>query len=77
VKDNGIGMSPEKLSQLFTMTGKGISTYGTNYEKGLGIGLSLVKQFADLNGASISVKSEENIGTEFIISFNIPISTRK
>ncbi|MDI9868658.1 tetratricopeptide repeat-containing sensor histidine kinase [Flectobacillus roseus] len=77
VKDNGIGMSPEKLSQLFTMTGKGISTYGTNYEKGLGIGLSLVKQFADLNGASISVKSEENKGTEFIISFNIPISMEK
>jgi signal transduction histidine kinase len=34
--------------------------------------LSLVKQFADLNGASISVKSEENNGTEFIISFPNP-----
>jgi signal transduction histidine kinase len=69
VKDNGIGMSSEKLSQLFAQSGKGISTYGTNYEKGLGLGLSLVKQFADLNGASISVKSEENNGSEFIISF--------
>lgn len=74
VKDNGIGMSPEKLSQLFTQSGKGISTYGTNYEKGLGLGLSLVKQFADLNDGSISVKSEENNGTEFIISFPNPTS---
>lgn len=71
VKDNGIGMSAEKLSQLFTMTGKGISTYGTKYEKGLGIGLNLVKQFADLNDATITVNSIENQGSEFIVSFNI------
>lgn len=69
IKDSGIGMSSEKLKHLFIEAGKEISTYGTNNEKGIGIGLLLVKQFADENGIEIEVYSEEGQGTEFVLSF--------
>lgn len=69
IKDSGIGMSSEKLGRLFIDAGREISTYGTNNEKGIGIGLMLVKQFADENGIEIEVYSEEQRGTEFILKF--------
>lgn len=69
IKDSGIGMSSEKLGRLFIDAGKEISTYGTNNEKGIGIGLMLVKQFADENGIEIEVYSEEQKGTEFVLKF--------
>ena len=69
IKDSGIGMSDEKLSRLFSAGGKNISTYGTHQEKGVGLGLLLVKKFADQNKIQIAVSSQENKGTEFILRF--------
>ena len=69
IKDNGVGMSRAKKDQLFNLTGQEISSYGTNNEKGIGIGLLLVKKFADENNASLEVVSEEGWGTEFIVAF--------
>ena len=43
---------------------------GTLGEKGSGLGLVMVKEFADLNQISIEVKSELNIGTIFLLGFN-------
>lgn len=69
IKDSGIGISPEKLRRLFRETGKNITSYGTNDEKGIGIGLMLVKQFADENNIEIEVNSVEGKGTEFVLRF--------
>lgn len=69
VSDNGIGMTPAKLEQLFRRSGKTISTYGTDRESGTGIGLSLVKRFAKQNKATIHVKSEVGKGTVFELEF--------
>jgi len=69
IKDSGIGISAEKISKLFNLAGKEISTYGTKNEKGIGIGLLLVKKFADENGALISIESKEGEGSEFTVSF--------
>jgi signal transduction histidine kinase len=69
VKDSGIGISAGKISKLFNLAGKEISTYGTKNEKGIGIGLLLVKKFADENGALISIESKEGEGSEFTVSF--------
>lgn len=69
VKDNGIGMSAEKAGRIFKEEGKGISSYGTMNEKGIGIGLVLVRNFVDQNHADIRIKSEENTGTEVVIEF--------
>lgn len=69
IKDSGIGISAEKISKLFNLAGKEISTYGTKNEKGIGIGLLLVKKFADENAALISIESKVGEGSEFIVSF--------
>jgi signal transduction histidine kinase len=70
IKDTGIGIAKDKLGKLFNIIGKDISTYGTANEKGIGIGLMLVKKYADDNNAQITVNSDES-GTEFIVRFDM------
>jgi signal transduction histidine kinase len=69
IKDNGLGMSAPAVQQLFSVGGKKASSYGTKNEKGIGLGLILVKQFIDENNGLIDVYSQEHKGTEFIIAF--------
>ncbi|MFY0607165.1 MAG: response regulator [Cyclobacteriaceae bacterium] len=68
VKDSGIGVAQEKLDEIFKLSGQK-STYGTQGEKGVGLGLQLVNEFMKLNKGSVSVKSEEGKGTTFTVSF--------
>ena len=67
VKDNGIGILPQKMEKLFKITGKDISGFGTNNEAGAGIGLGLIKQFVDANNGRLEVKSKPGEGSEFIV----------
>jgi len=69
IQDEGIGMNSSTLSQVFNKESF-ISTKGTNNERGTGFGLKLTKEFMELNGGEISVKSEPNKGTEFSLSFD-------
>jgi signal transduction histidine kinase len=68
VADNGIGMSDEKITELFE-TKIASSSKGTANEAGTGLGLILVKEFAELNHASLKVESIKNEGTVFSITF--------
>jgi signal transduction histidine kinase len=70
VKDTGIGISKENIKNLFRID-KDVRTYGTHNEKGAGLGLILCKEFIELNGGKISVTSEPQKGTEFIISLKL------
>lgn len=70
IKDSGVGMTKEKLEKLFTIVGKEVSSYGTENEKGIGIGLMLVKKYADENNIEIMINSG-NTGTEFILVFPV------
>jgi len=74
IKDTGVGMPLEVVDSLFELD-KNITTKGTNDEKGTGLGLLLCKEFVEKNGGSISVKSEINKGSEFIIS--LPVNLDK
>lgn len=67
ISDSGLGMSPEKLSQLFNQ--RVYSQKGTEGESGTGIGLMLSKEFAESIGAKILVESELGKGTVFRILF--------
>lgn len=68
ISDTGIGIPAEKLEKIFRLQDTK-STYGTAGEKGLGLGLQLVKEFADMVGGQLQVKSEQNKGTTFTVSF--------
>lgn len=66
IKDSGIGLSEDRLSNLFNS--EGVTTLGTNKEKGTGIGLQICKEMVAKMGGTIEAQSEgENKGTTFII----------
>ncbi|MFA6980848.1 MAG: PAS domain S-box protein [Ignavibacteriaceae bacterium] len=76
VKDSGIGMTDEYLKHLFEPYRQEEMGYGRAYE-GVGLGLSLVKQFLELNNAQVSVESKKDIGTTFIITFTKTLRQKK
>ena len=70
IKDTGTGMTEQTKSAIFSV--KGQSSYGTKNEKGIGLGLSLSKEFTELQNGSLRFESEVGLGTTFFIS--IPLS---
>ena len=68
IQDSGVGMNEEKVANLFKIN-KTESTYGTNREKGSGLGLLLCDEFLKLNRCKLSVTSKEGEGTTFTIVF--------
>jgi len=66
VIDTGMGISPENQTKLFQL--KDHTTYGTDNEKGTGLGLILCREFVEKNGGEIWVESEEGKGSTFRFS---------
>lgn len=71
VSDNGIGISKEDISKLFTRNER-FSTDGTAMETGTGLGLMICKQIVEKHGGNIWIESELGKGSKFI--FTIPES---
>jgi signal transduction histidine kinase len=67
IEDTGVGISKERLPEIFSITK---STKGTEGEKGSGFGLILCQELINRNGGEITVNSEEGKGTCFTI--NLP-----
>jgi len=67
IKDNGIGMSESMLKNLFSLSEKN-NRRGTEYENTTGLGLLLVKEYTEKHNGKVSVTSQENLGTTFIVS---------
>lgn len=59
IQDNGIGMKPQTLEQIFEMFYK-----GSIHSKGSGLGMYIVKDTVQKIGGSIEVQSELHVGTE-------------
>ena len=74
ISDTGMGMEEEKLAELFKLDSIK-SSPGLKGEKGTGLGLLLTKDLVEANGGSISVNSELNKGTTFIL--NLPVVSQK
>jgi len=70
VVDTGIGIANEYIPKMFEAFSQEEQGYTRSYE-GLGLGLSLVKNYADLNHAELKVKSKKNVGTTFSVIFNL------
>lgn len=69
IADNGVGMSKETADKLFT-DNQFHTTYGTNNEKGSGLGLVLCQDFVKRNGGNIRVESIKDEGSKFF--FTLP-----
>jgi signal transduction histidine kinase len=69
VKDNGVGMTKEKLDNLFKISYNS-SSKGTTGEKGSGLGLLLVKEMIDLNKLKLEISTNLNEGSEFKVYFD-------
>jgi signal transduction histidine kinase len=64
IKDQGIGISPADQQLLFNLNND-VRTIGASKEKGTGLGLVLCKEFIELNGGRIGLKSEIGKGSTF------------
>ena len=70
VRDTGRGMTREKIAELFTpfvYDDRNIEDHRS------GIGLSLVKNFVDAMGGTIIAESKEGVGSNFIVTIELPI----
>lgn len=72
VKDNGIGIPPELITDVFGMFHQ-IDQHLDLSKGGLGIGLTLVKRLVEMHNGQIAVESDgEGKGSEFIV--RLPLS---
>ena len=66
VKDKGMGIPEQDLKHLFEPFYRASNVGEIS---GTGLGSTIAKEYVELNGGTISVKSEMNVGSEFIIEF--------
>ena len=68
VRDTGIGIPPDMISQVFEPFRQIDSALARKYE-GTGLGLSLVKSLVELHGGEVSIESKVSHGTIVSIAF--------
>ena len=67
VTDNGIGMSPEQLERAFEAFTQADESTSRKYG-GTGLGLTITREFCELLGGGIKVKSEKDNGSVFTVT---------
>ncbi len=71
IRDTGIGLEPEALGRIFAMFEQSRPPSG-QITSGLGIGLSLSRQFAEMHGGSVYATSEGlGKGSEFVVTLPV------
>ncbi len=73
IKDTGIGMSKEFVSHIFEPFEREKNTTHSGVQ-GTGLGMAITKNIVDMMNGSIEVKSEQGIGTEFIVNFTFRLN---
>jgi PAS domain S-box-containing protein len=68
VRDTGIGMKPEDIPRAMQPFGQIDSSLTRKYE-GTGLGLSLVKSFAEMHGGTLQIASRPGVGTTATVRF--------
>lgn len=73
ISDTGCGMSEEMLSRIFKPFEQESASTARKHG-GSGLGLSIAKRLSELMGGTISVESEQNVGTTFTVDIPFEIS---
>lgn len=66
VSDNGIGIKPEEIDEVFERFYRG--TNGNKQQSGHGLGLALARDIAEKSGGQLSVESEVGVGSVFTLA---------
>jgi signal transduction histidine kinase len=66
VRDQGIGIPTEALPHIFELTYRATNVQQHSV-KGMGVGLFVTRQIAQLHGGDVSVTSVEGVGSEFCV----------
>ncbi len=66
VKDYGLGIPEKEINQLFQSF---FRASNVKHIKGNGLGMVIVKHFADISRGTLNVKSKEGSGTEISVTF--------
>ena len=72
IRDTGIGMSPEFVQHIFDPFSQEHSDARSVYH-GTGLGMSIVKALVDKMGGSITVESQLDVGSTFVVE--LPFAT--
>ncbi|MBQ2476971.1 MAG: amino acid permease, partial [Desulfovibrio sp.] len=72
IKDNGFGMSPEFVENLFDSFSRE-NTDAVDRSQGTGLGMSITKNLTELMGGTIELETEKGKGSEFTLNFRFPI----
>lgn len=68
ISDEGCGINSSEIEKVFSPFFIGKSSQG---EKGLGLGLYIVKRFTDILGGRVFLKSKVGVGTEVELKFPV------
>jgi len=69
VKDNGVGMSAERLENLFNE----ITSSSNNKDVSHGLGLKLVQEFVKINKGQLEINSQPGVGSEFRVKIPVQV----
>jgi signal transduction histidine kinase/DNA-binding response OmpR family regulator len=71
VEDTGKGIAPEEMEKLFQPFGQTES--GRKFPQGTGLGLAISRQFVQLMGGEIGVRSQIGRGTKFTFTIQVKL----